>query len=181
MKPYFLVGYNFLKFSWIRLVKCRNLSFGSIQMFGYHTTCNFSSDSRIAFGNKIVSNGCMVMQTEGAKLTIGDNVYFNDGMVISAKKSVTIGDGCLFGPNVKIYDNNHKFSASKGVSFEHTSKEVSIGAHCWVGANVVILKGCAIGDNCVIGAGCVVKENVPAGSIVTSETKLRITPIRDEE
>lgn len=71
MKPYFLVGYNFLKFSWIRLIKCRKLSFGKIQMFGYHTSCHFSSDSRIVFGNKIVSNGRMLIQTEGSELTIG--------------------------------------------------------------------------------------------------------------
>ena len=44
--------------------------------------------------------------------------------------------------------------------------ETKIGSHCWLGTNVVVLKGVTIGDNCVIGAGVVVEEDVPAGSVV---------------
>ena len=53
-----------------------------------------------------------------------------------------------------------------------TTAPVSIGKHCWIGSNVVILKGVTIGDNCVIGAGCVVYKDVPSGSIVVNKQNL---------
>jgi acetyltransferase-like isoleucine patch superfamily enzyme len=43
---------------------------------------------------------------------------------------------------------------------------VRIGDNCWIGQNVVIVKGVTIGDNCVIGANSVVTSSVEAGSIV---------------
>ena len=52
---------------------------------------------------------------QDAKIEIGDRCYFNEGMMISAKESVVIGAGCQFGPNVKIFDNNHCFNKEQGV------------------------------------------------------------------
>ena len=81
--------------------------------------------------------------------------------------------------NVKIFDNDHYFDEENGVSSRHISAPVYIGKRCWIGTNVVILRGTQIGDNCVIGAGCVVKGNIPAGSIVTQSRKLIIRPIKE--
>ena len=58
---------------------------------------------------------------------------------------------------------------------------VEIGKNCWIAANVTILKGTSIGDNCVIGTGCVVKGLIPSSSIVTQESKLKITQIEDRK
>lgn len=58
-------------------------------------------------------------------------------------------------------------------------RKIKIGKHCWIAANVTILKGVTIGDNCVIGAGCVVKQNIPAGSIVTQINDLKIEQIQE--
>ena len=43
---------------------------------------------------------------------------------------------------------------------------VVIGSNCWIGSNVVILKGVTIGDNCIIGANCLVYRNVPSETIL---------------
>lgn len=59
----------------------------------------------------------------------------------------------------------------------YTHAPVKVGNNCWIGSNVVILKGVEIGDHCVIGAGVVLRESVPSGSIVTADTKLKITKI----
>ena len=101
--------------------------------------------------------------------------------MISCLESVSIGAGCRFGPNVKVFDNDHKFSARDGVSQEHETTPITIGNHCWLGANVIILRGSKIGDNCVIGTGCVVKGTIPTGSLVTQSRTLDIRPIQDEE
>ena len=101
------------------------------------------------------------------RLRIGSGCYFNRFCMISAHQSVTIGDRCMFGPGVKIFDNNHKHSPEEGVSPELTTAPISIGDGCWICSDVVILKGVTIGKNCVIGAGCVVRHDIPAGTVVT--------------
>lgn len=113
-----------------------------------------------------------------ADLYIGESTYFNQGAIISCQKSIRIGSHCLFGPNVKIYDNNHKFKKNVGVSFEHSAKEIEVGNHCWIASNVVILKGSKIGNNCVIGANCVVSGIIPDNSIVKCNNEITIQEIK---
>lgn len=76
----------------------------------------------------------------------------------------------MFGENVKIYDQNHKFrDRTKLIREQGYSKgRVKIGSNCWICTNAVILKGVEIGDNCVIGAGCIIYHNIPANSVVKS-------------
>lgn len=107
------------------------------------------------------------------ELRIGDNCYFNRFCMISAQESVSIGKGCLFGPGVKIFDNNHKHSPQAGVSPALSTAPVSIGEGSWLCSDVVVLKGVTIGKNCVIGAGCVVYQDVPDGTVMTVEQSVR--------
>lgn len=114
----------------------------------------------------------LIAKLGGAR--IGDNVFFNNYCTICILEGLTIGDGTIFGENVKIYDHNHVYSdpnlpiKKQG----YTSAPIHIGKHCWIGSNVTILKGVAIGDNCVIGAGCVVYKDVPAGTVLINKQEL---------
>lgn len=103
------------------------------------------------------------------RLEIGEKTYFNRYCMISAHYSVKVGKACMFGPGVRIFDNNHKYSRGNGVSCVLTTEPVVIGDHTWVGANVVVLKGARIGNNCVIGAGCVVRGVVPDGKVLVNK------------
>lgn len=179
MKPYFLVAYNHIKLSGKKLLHCRRMRWGKVLLLGRNTKLCVTDTSEVTLGDHIVSDGRLVMMVgPQAKLRIGDGVYFNENMMISCKSSVTIGQGCKFGPNVSIFDNNHRFDAQNGVSNEHTTAPVSIGEHCWIGAGAVILKGVTIGKNCVIGAGCVVTQDIPACSRVTQSRELHIQPLQ---
>ena len=44
----------------------------------------------------------------GGRVVLGDDVFFNDFCALHARKSITIGDGTIFGENVRIYDHNHR-------------------------------------------------------------------------
>lgn len=112
------------------------------------------------------------------QLYIGENVYFNQGNIISCKEKISIGSHCLFGPGVKIYDNNHIFKRNVGVLFEHSTGSIEIGENCWIASNVVILKNTKIGDNCVIGANSVISGNIPDNSIVKCNGNLIIEEMR---
>lgn len=179
MKPYLLVIRNRIRCMFLHL-KCRDFISIGIQMFGRNTKICIDPTSKVQLGDRIVTDGrCVVIVGSAAELEIGTRVYLNEGAMISCKSSVKIGNGCRFGPNVKIFDNDHKFDAIHGVSSEHTTAPVEIGENCWLGANVVVLKGTTIGKNCVIGAGCVVKGSIPDGSLVTQSRELKITPIQE--
>ena len=179
MKPYLRVLFNKLKLSWIRAFNCSSFNAKGIQLIGWNTKIHVEKTSKIYFGEKISSDGRLtIIVGDEAELSIGNQVYFNERAMISCHKSIQIGDHCLFGPNVTIIDNDHKYSADKGVSTDISSASITIGNNCWVGANTVILKGTTIGDNCVIGANCTVKGNIPESSKVTQNRELKIEPIR---
>lgn len=179
MRPYFLVFYNAVRNKLLKL-KCDNFNARKVQMFGWNTRIVIGKTSRVTLGDRIVSDGRMVMMIdEKAALEIGDKVYFNEGAVISCKGLVSIGKNCKFGPNVKIFDNNHKFDAVNGVSDSHSIGSVEIGENCWIASNAVILKGAKIGANSVVGAGCVIDCEIPEKSIVKQGRELVILPMRE--
>lgn len=122
-------------------------------------------------------------------LKIGRNCFFNAGCSINVHKNVIIGDDCILGEDVKIYDHNHCFNL-KGMPVAkqgYSEGCVFVGNNCWIGSNVLLLKGCEIGNDCVIGAGCIISGNIPSGSLVTQKRNLEITDItyknivKDEE
>lgn len=91
-----------------------------------------------------------------------------------------IGNGCIFGENVRIYDHNHKFSdTQKSIKEQgYTVKPVLIGDHCWIGSNVTILQGVQIGNNCVIGANCLIYKDIESNTVVMCEQGLIEKPIK---
>lgn len=180
MKPYFKVLYNKIKFLRFRVFGRVKIDSKGIQFLGYNTKISLEKTSRLNIGNRVISDGrCTIVIGERASVSIGDKVYFNEGAMISAKSEITIGEGCQFGPNVKLFDNDHCFNREDGVLFEHKSTPIHIGKHSWIGANAVILRGTTIGRNCVIGAGCIVKGNIPDCSLVTLDRSLIIRQIEE--
>lgn len=107
-------------------------------------------------------------------------MFFNRGCSINCLESVEIGDHCIFGENVKIYDQNHRFSDRNEIirNQGYSISPVNIGKGCWICSNAAILKGVTIGDHSVIGAGCVISQNVPAHSIVRNQSNLIVEEIR---
>ena len=127
MKPYLLVLYNKIRF-YIKKTRIREFETNGLQMITRNSKLCFGKNSHIYFGDRLINDGRMVMIVEeGAQLYIGNHVYFNEEAMISCKRKIEIGNGCKFGPNVKIFDNNHKFDAVNGVSNAHSVGEIVIG------------------------------------------------------
>ena len=106
----------------------------------------------------------------GAKFSVGNNTYITRA-TISCLGEIEIGENCILGEGMKIFDHNHQytkepFSVSK---IDFNVGKVKMGNNVWTGANVVILKDVTIGDNVILGAGCVAHKDVPANSIVINK------------
>lgn len=182
MYAYFLIGINFCRFKIKKITsKCR-ININKIQRVALSTKIKILKNGELNLGyNTCISEKGSLFIGEKGSLTIKDRTYFNKGVFISCQNKITIEENCLFGPDVKIIDNNHKFTKGNGVSTtEHSFGEIYIGTSSWIGANVVLLKNAHIGKKCVIGAGCVINENIPDNSIVTLGSKnILIQPIEE--
>jgi len=97
----------------------------------------------------------------GYNIIAGDNVFMNFNCCILDVCKVTIGDNCMFAPNVQIYTATHPLEAEARNSGREFAKPITIGHNVWIGGNATICPGVTIGNNVVIGAGAVVTKNFP--------------------
>lgn len=128
------------------------------------------------FGKKVTFRKGFTLMIGGGegKVIISDGVFFNNYCSVCSMNKIEIGKNTIFGENVKIYDHNHEYK-SPAVLIKnqgYNSKPIIIGENCWVGSNVMILKGVKIGDNSVIGAGCIVFKDVEPGSVIVNQQSL---------
>lgn len=111
------------------------------------------------------------VQTDGHSVSIGAYSGIQDHCRLYG--AVSIGQGCLFAPNVYVSSGTHFFDKIPYLpiqiqerSCEAFCEPVEIGDDCWIGINAVIRSGITVGRGCVIGANSVVVDDVPPYSVV---------------
>ena len=133
---------------------------------------------RLSLGNDFAFRKRLEINITGkdAKISIGSNVFFNNDCSLNSKIGISIGDDCIFGEGVKIYDHNHEYKDFEAPIYKQGYKIrcVTIGRGCWIGSNSIILPGSSIGERTIIGAGCIINGDIPSGVIVTSGRKITI-------
>lgn len=165
-----------LKGACYKLRRGRALHFGGIPSMDRNTRINLKKGNLSIGRGFRMKPGAYIAVVNGGNLAVGDHVAINRNSMIICHESITIGDNCFFGPNVMIYDHDHKFGYD-GIVPGYRTSPVTIGKNCWLGAGVVVLRGTRIGEGCVIGAGCVVKGDIPPHSQVTANRHLTVTPL----
>ena len=106
----------------------------------------------------------LVVMAPGARLFIGSGVGISSACICAAQ-SVEIGESTIIGADALITDTDFHSPLPDGKwsnDAAGTSKPVSIGKGCFIGARAIILKGVTIGDGAVIAAGALVTRDVPA-------------------
>lgn len=97
---------------------------------------------------------------------LGKNVNFN-GMRISGKGKVLIGDNFHSGRSCLILSEIHNYDSGLKVPYDETCilKPVTIKDNVWFGDRVIILGGVTIGEGAIIQAGSVVVKDIPKYAI----------------
>ena len=101
-------------------------------------------------------------------LSIGENVFINRGVYITARAPISIGDHALIGPYVVLNSGNHNYS-DRSVPIRdqsHSIAPIQIDRDVWIGAHATILPGVTIGEGAIVGAGAVVTRSVAPYTIV---------------
>ena len=148
----------------------KNAKIGNTFRLGNNSSITLWDDCNISIGDNVYLRNFLKIQIEGGQLKIGKNTFFNNFCSINCLYKIAIGNDCLFGEAVKIYDHNHRHQneqliRNQGYSFG----EILIGNNCWIGSNVVILKGVQIGDNVVVGANVVVYKDIASNMIIKND------------
>lgn len=121
-------------------------------------------------GVEVLDNSAIITGAHNATIEIGHNVFVNRNVIIACRKHISIGGDTVIGPNVIIYDHDHRFDTNGRVKENapnpYKESDVIIGKNVWLGAGAIILRGTKIGDNSIIAAGAVVKGQIPEGVLV---------------
>ncbi len=164
--------------------KCKN--FGKVKIalkstIPLNTGIDVAKGGELSIGNNTqIRTGCKLAVRKDAKLKIGNSVFLNYNCIFTAYENITIGDGTAFGPNVLIYDHDHKFGNQNELHSDfYKTNPITIGKNVWVGANCIILRGTKIGDNCVIAAGSIVKGTIPDGQLYVQKRESTLSRIED--
>lgn len=123
-------------------------------------------------GELIIDANCQlskgnIIKCYGGKVTINQNTYLGEYVIIYGHGGVTIGQNTLIAMHTCIISSNHTIP-SRDEKIRHKADillPTNIGSDVWIGANCTILGGVTIGDGAVIGAGSVVTKDIPSYAI----------------
>jgi acetyltransferase-like isoleucine patch superfamily enzyme len=99
-------------------------------------------------------------------LTIGEDCWFNAGVLIDASDEVTIGNRVSVGHDVLIMTSTHRIDSAWRRAGAIRLAPVRIGDGAWLAARCVIQPGVVIGEGAIVGAGAVVTRDVPPHTLV---------------
>ena len=133
-----------------------------VRSFGLTRVTRHGWPSQLLIGDRVTfGRGVRMILHEHATISIGDNVYVNDGVRIEALHRVSIGARCLLAPGAMIFDSDlHDIEGATRTG------PVELEERVWLGARAVVLQGVTIGAGAIIAAGAVVVEDVEPGTQV---------------
>ncbi len=101
-----------------------------------------------------------------AQVVIGTGNSLSNNVSVVAMGSIVLGDHCLLGDQVSIYDCDfHEVDPRYRNRSAGPVLPVVIGNNVWLGSRVVVLKGVTIGENSVVAAMSVVTQSIPANCV----------------
>ena len=111
---------------------------------------------------KIWSGHRLTLITGWGRITIGDRVFINSGVVVMSVLEVTIGNDVAIANEAYVMDTDSHGVEGRPVK----NAPVRIGDGSWIGARAIILPGVTIGRRCLVAAGAVVSRDVPDDTLV---------------
>lgn len=126
---------------------------------------------KIGKGCNLKKTNIIYIQNDGNKLFIGDNVTFDQDVMIVLGEGTccSIGSESIFAKGVRIRTCDQHFIYDKSDRRINPAKNVQIGNHVWCGASVIIMKGATIGDGSVIGMDSMVIKDIPSHSLAVGK------------
>lgn len=105
----------------------------------------------------------------GERVAVGDRTHVGARCALwagPAAARITIGDDCIFGPEVFLTAADYGTAATHRILDQpRREADIVVGNDVWLGARVLVTAGVEIGDGCIVGGGSVVTRSLPSGTI----------------
>ena len=144
--------------------------------------CDISCEGMLSVGRGVFIRSKKHNQVEisvhkEGSLTIGEDVFINQGARIVATTFVTIGRGTHIGDEAIIIDNDFH-----GIDGRPPKKgPIEIGSNVWIASRAIILRNIKIGDHSVVSANSVVTKDVPPYCVVAGNPAVVVKRIDEIE
>lgn len=122
----------------------------------------FLYNRKVKVGKNVTLNKGVMFMGDG-EIVIGDNCNIGSDVIFYSNKEagIFIGNDTAIGARCYIIDSDHSiFEEDIITSDKLTSKKIEIGCRCWLGTNVIVLKGSTIEDDAIVGAMSLVKTKL---------------------
>lgn len=128
------------------------------------------SNNRIVIGanTMIGENSKIILMGNNLELIIGEWCTLNhdDELLVQEDNSkIHIGSYCMFSHHINIRTSDaHPIYDIETNERTNPARNVFIGNHVWIGANVIVQKGSIIGNDCVVATYSVVNHKINPAS-----------------
>ncbi len=117
------------------------------------------------FGAKIGKNTIIrptVRITYPWKLSIGENSWIGDEVVLYSLGEIEIGSNAVISQRSYICTGSHDY---KSEDFRIYATKITIGSKCWLATDVYVAPSITIGENTVVGARSSVFKDLPSNKV----------------
>lgn len=130
-----------------KLIKCRIVINGS--------------NNRIIIGadSYLQENG-ICMEFDNNRLEIGKRCIFSsrDHFSVCEGKNISFGNDCLISADLHCRTTDSHTIVNEEGKRINFAKDIHVGNHVWIGANVVLLKGATVANDSVVSYGSIVTK-----------------------
>lgn len=118
----------------------------------------------------------MLMRKSGIKIGEECRIYTflcsNEPSMIHIGNHVTISSGVAF--------VTHDNSILKVLDpMTDVVGRITVGDHCFIGQNSILMLGVTLGERCIVGAGAVVTHSYPANSVIAGNPARKICTVEE--
>lgn len=130
-----------------------------------------------------IAKNCSLFGGPSNLLEIGKGTYVGMNTIMNGfVDKITIGDNVSFGANVYLMvDSGPNASERLQRLYPVEHGPITIGNHCWIGSESVIMPNVSLGDFCIVAANSFVKQSFPAYSIVGGTPARLLRKMTQEE
>ncbi|WP_459480583.1 acyltransferase [Clostridium saccharoperbutylacetonicum] len=134
---------------------------------GKNVKIKINMGCKLCFGeNAYIEDFCRIECLKG-NIYIGGNTFLNTNCNLIALVGISIGEDCLLGSNIGIYDHDHRYDMKDLPITKQgfTMGKIKIEDNVWIGSNCTITKGVNIKSRVIVAANSVVTKNLEAKGI----------------
>ena len=126
-------------------------------------------NNKIVIGdNCILNNTSFWVADDDNNINIGNMTTITNDTQFAALEgtNINVGSDCMFSHDIFVRtSDSHSVLNSEGTR-TNRAKDISIGNHCWIGMQSLILKGGEIKDNSIVAARSVVTKQFEANVLI---------------